>query len=270
MTTDQTPEREIVPTPAAARRHLTCVPDPEANPFSLTAPEGVDQEALEEFVRGVVYSEMQHVLKDVEFRLRQTREERERYQPINLVHDDPEDGRVLVRGGVYAEDLRLMKHFLTGYTTTGNGTTTITWAALHIVYNGVDYTITDGSSTDPVAQKYCWWDPTTPTVLQKSQTKPALTIAGSALIFINDAGKVIDVLQDTVASAIRDNSVDRGAVINGEIIAGKLGTDAVVQANLADSAVGNTELANNAITGPKIQPGQVTASKFNVMQHFLY
>lgn len=172
-------------------------------------------------VRQVVYNEMKHFLEDVEFRVKQA-------------YDVASGG---LRSSVYAEDMNLTRHMITGYTVTANTgaagatlTGSIAWASVHVVYNGTDYAMVDGSTG--TTNKYVWFDPTvSTTVLQQSPTKPDLsTKPSAALLFVNNAGTPYDVLASSIPAVLANGTVDAGS----------------------------------------IQPGAVTAPKINTIQHLLY
>lgn len=59
----------------------------------------------------------------------------------------------------------------------------IAWQDVVIVHKNISYTITNGNS-DKV---YVWWDYSTPTVLQESDTQPTLE-DNDAILFINSSG----------------------------------------------------------------------------------
>lgn len=59
----------------------------------------------------------------------------------------------------------------------------IAWTGVTVKYRDVSYSIADGNSN----KLYLWWDFSSPTVLQESDTMPALEDTDS-IIFINDSG----------------------------------------------------------------------------------
>lgn len=271
----------------------------DCNQSPTTAPAPPDPEVFRDLIREVVLAEAGHVLKDVEFRVGQAYEVERRTAA----------GEPAGTGKVYAEDLAVMRHQITGYTVTANSPTAgkIAWASVHVVYNGTDYTITDGN-TD---KKYAWFDATTSTtVLQVSDTKPTLT-GNAALLFINNGGVPLDVLNSSIAGAVMDNAVDSGAlqanavtstaiasnaVVAGKINAGavnnsnifaqnvvntnaiasgavtttELGAGAVTDVKLGDNAVTSAKIGAGAVIAGKIGVGAVTTAKLNVLRHLLY
>src|SRR3954471_8087747 len=107
----------------------------------------MDQSTREE-IKSLLYDELSHFLNDIEFRLAQTYAVTNR-QPM-----------------LYAEDICDNIHRITGYTVTANSPSggSIAWASVHIVYNGVDYTLTNGNT----ALKYTWFDAALSTTVLQS------------------------------------------------------------------------------------------------------
>lgn len=167
-----------------------------------------------EDVRQVVYNEMSHFLSDVEWRVKQAYE--------------------VSKGGlrsVYAEDLNLGKHMITGYTVTANTgaagaplTGSIAWASVNVVYNGTSYVMTDGSTG--TTNKFVWFNPDiSTTVLQQSATKPDLSaLPKAALLFVNNNGVPYDVLAASVPGVLGYNAVDASSVQAGAVTAQKMNT----------------------------------------------
>lgn len=114
----------------------------------------------------------------------------------------------------------------------------VSWAGIKIVYNGTEYTITNGdSSTD----KYVYWQLATPTVLAHSATLPALG---------NDDFLVLTQTSGTYSL------VWNSTVINGN----RITAGSVTASNLAAGTITANEIAANTITGSKILAGTITAS----------
>lgn len=233
------------------------------------------QPLSEEQVREAVVKHADHILRDVEWRYAQARA--------------LEAGMPIGARQATAEDMNNLRHYLTGYTVTNNmnaaGAVTpgsIRWQALHIVYAGVDYTITDGAST----MKYHYFvKPASGTslALTSSDTKPTLG-QDDLLVFINNGGTATVAATDGSASlpgvvadgavdtsALADNAVTGTKVANSGIGAGKLATGAinlatqfgskvVNQAALGDLAVGSGQLAANAVIAGKINAGAINGS----------
>lgn len=257
---------------------------------------------LREQIRQVVLEEAHHVLRDVEWRHAQVLE-RER----TLADKAP-----WMRRKVTAEDFNTSQHILTGYTITNNSPTggSVAWASLHIVYNGVDNTITDGNTN----LKYGYWQLASPTAMQTSNTKPTLG-KDDLLVFVNNAGTAIITALDSnqslpvlVANAAIDSSaLATGAVTSTAIASGAVGTTAIANGavtttqisatagitgtqlsgtagitggqiagttitatNIAAGAVGTTQMASASVTSTILGAGAVTATKLSTLQHVLY
>ena len=218
---------------------------------------------FKEALRAFMHDEFAHFLSDIEFRVKQAYDVERRYQP------DPNAAPVQVGDGkVYAEDLHLTSHMLTGYTVTANtpAAGSISWASVHMVYNGTDYLITDGNT----ANKYVWWDPAiSNTVLQTGNTKPDIK-GQMALVFVNNGGTPYEAINASVAPAVANNAVDSNAIIAGAVgttalatdavTTDKIGANAVTSTEIAGSAVGSTQLASSAVTAGKIATGAINSS----------
>lgn len=200
---------------------------------------------LEKQVTGTIDRVLQdrfaHILEDISFRIGQA------YDVANRV------GAGIGEGKVYAEDLHLPgRALITGYTTTPNtpAAGSFAWADVHMVYNGVDNAVANGST----AMKYVWWSPTTtPLVFQTSATKPNL-LPGEVLVFMNEGGTPRLMLSDTNASMpklLANDAVDTGSII----------ANAVGSTEIADGAIGRGgQLANNVIGAGKVADGAINRS----------
>lgn len=205
--------------------------------------------ALRDEVRNVIQDEFAHVLKDISFRIEQT------YDLLGRV-----DASVPLsegRGKIYAEDLNLLTPMVTGYTLTNNSPVagSIAWVDLHIVYNGVDNTITNGNT----AMKYAWWAPaTSATVLQTGNTKPNL-LPGDVLVFVNNGGVGHLAIGASLPVAVGDNAVDTGAIVANAVTTVGLADNAVTSGQLANGAVTRSaQLGANVVTNTAIADGSVS------------
>jgi len=238
----------------------------------------VSAEQIDECVRNLVHGELSTFLGDVERRLSQTRE----------IERSMVDAGLSVPGltrQVHTEDLNIGKHLIDGYTLTSNSPAagSIAWAGVHVVYNGVDYTAADGNT----ANMYVYFiKPASGTsvTLTSSNTKPTAAVlgVGGALLFKNNGGTPISVLESSIPSVIADGTVDTGAIIsgavgnaqlgsnavdsdklaNGAVIAGKIGTGGVsAAAQFASGVVDTTALGGNAVTTAKIASNAVTSTE---------
>lgn len=155
-----------------------------------------DKEEISELVDSIkagLRSEMSAAIADIERRLAQAREI-ERAIATGVP-----------RESVHAEDLNVGFAMIDGYNLTANSPAagSIAWSSLHVVLLGVDYTIADANT----ALKYAWfvkpgsYTPGTPVSLQTSNTMPTLG-PQDALIFINNGGTPISVLESSVVYAV--------------------------------------------------------------------
>jgi hypothetical protein len=171
------------PTPATEPEPIEVAPDQPGVPLNIV-------ERLLETVRG----DFRAAVADIERRLGQARELES-------------SAMFATARSVHAEDLNIGIPLTDGYNLTSNspGAGSIAWSSLHVVLLGVDYKIADGNT----ALKYTWFvKPASYTsgvsadvVLQASNTMPTLG-PQDALIFINNAGVPISVLESSVAYAV--------------------------------------------------------------------
>jgi hypothetical protein len=191
---------------------LTVVPDepePEPEPEQVYVPEPLPAPVVQP---EVVYQpdqitalreEMNTRLADIEFRLAQEYELKLRNATGQMTK-------------VYAEDISEAKHRITGFTLTSNtpAGTGISWSTVHLVFQGVDYTITDGVS---VTSKYAWfvkpgsYTPGTNFPLTVGNTLPVLGV-NDALVFTNQAGVATSVLTATIAPAVANGTVSSASM----------------------------------------------------------
>jgi len=113
---------------------------------------------------------------------------------------------------VHAEDLNLPFPVTDGYLLTANSPSTgyIAWSSLHVVLEGIDYLIADGNTN----LKYAWFvKPASGTsvTLQTSNTMPTLG-AKDALIFVNNSGVPVSVLESSIAYAVGPGAVNSDAL----------------------------------------------------------
>lgn len=175
--------------------------------------------------------------------------------------------RALAGGGggpVYAADLNLLgRHFLHGFVITNNSPAAgqIAWTDLNLVYKGESHAIANGSAA--TTDKYLWWNPATPTAMQKSATKPILP-EGGVLLFMNEGGTARNMVSDTNASlpkALANDAVDSGAIVSNAVTEAKINGGAVTETKIGGGAVTNAKIGNGAVTDLKIQDNAVTGTK---------
>jgi hypothetical protein len=127
-----------------------------------------------------------------------------------------------------------------GTFTSNTPTDSISWASCKVVYNGVEYTITNG--TCDVGDKHVYWELATPTVFLHSVSLPALTNDGF-LVAYNNSGAHLLVWNSTV--------------INGN----RITTGSITATNMAANSITANAITAGAITAIKIAAGAVTANK---------
>lgn len=201
----------------------------------------MDRDEIIAIVKETMQGEFTAFLRDIEFR-------------VSQAYDVARRGL----GGptrVYAEDLNVGTVALTGYTITNNSPSSgyVSWASLHVVYNGTSNAITDGNTN----LAYAWWDPAvSATALQTSNTKPTLS-AAAALIFVNNGGTATVAVGATMPPAVSNGSIDANAIISGAVGSTALAANAVTAAAIASGAVGASALAASAVTSSAIANGAV-------------
>jgi hypothetical protein len=157
-------------------------------------------------LRALIQQDFNAAVADVERRLAQARE-LERSAAFGTPRQ------------IHAEDLNLSKFMIDGYTLTANSPAngSIAWANLHLVFQGVDYTITAANT----ALKYTYfvkpasYTPGTNHPLVSSNTKPVLG-PNDALVFVNNVvggmSTPISVLETSIPYAIGDGVVSDAEV----------------------------------------------------------
>ena len=226
--------------------------------------------SLDKRVENILKSKLDHYLTDISFRIGQEYELAAR-----------RSGQA--KGTIYAEDLNVKDRvYLTGYTMTNNSPAagSIAWADLHVVVDGVDTLITNGST----ALKYVYFTKTvTPTVLKTSAGKPALA-EGDVLLFINEGGVARNMLSDTngtLPRAVATNAIDTDAIalnavthdqiLDGAVQAGTIAAGAINNGNLFSGAIipganivadsiDSGQIKTNAVTANELAAGSINAT----------
>jgi hypothetical protein len=123
------------------------------------------------------------------------------------------DGGDIYAHSVIASKLSILAHLLVGGTWTDDspGAGSVAWAGFSVEYDGTTYAISD----DNTANKYIWWDKTSPTVFSTSATKPTM-LDEDALICINDGGTHYEAWRST---QIHGSTITTGSVNSDEIAA---------------------------------------------------
>ena len=178
-------------------------------------------------------------------------------------------------GLVGSQQLVIFHHLLDGFTVTDNSPQVgyIAWSNLHIVYKGIDYTITDGNTN----LKFAWWDySVSTTTLQCQDTLPDTT-DDDLIIFLNKNGihatvpttTCIDgsliITESILAGALSANCVTSEKIYAGAVIAEKIATDAVVASKIYAGAITTDKLDAAAITTAKIADLTVTNAKIDTL-----
>lgn len=205
---------------------------------SFGVPEGFDIMGLVESIKAGLRHEMDAAVADMERRYAQARElERSAlYGEARQAH---------------AEDLNLNMALLEGFTLTSNSPTApaIAWASLHVVFQGVDYTISDGNTTN----KFVWfvkpgsYTPGTPMALNTSNTQPTLG-ANDSLLFVNNGGVAVDVTQSNVAYAVGGAVVGTNQLADNAVTAAKTDFYATLSASIT-TAIGKADAAQATADG---------------------
>lgn len=159
-------------------------------------------------IKQIIHEEAGHYLTDIEWRYKQARD------ILNEVGrgNDPEFNRQMT-----AEDMNLLRHEMTGYTVTNNVDNagaalvgSIRWQALHVVYAGFDYLITDGASSLKYHTFVKPGSPVSPVAMVSSNTKPTLG-KDDMLLFINNGGVAVvagSSGQGSLPAAVADGIID--------------------------------------------------------------
>jgi hypothetical protein len=172
---------------------------PTATPFEIpSVPGGFDIMGLVESIKAGLRHEMDAAVADIERRLGQAREI-ERAIATGVPRET-----------IHAEDLNLGFAMIDGYTLTANSPSngSIAWSNLHVVLEGIDYTINAGNT----AQKYVWFIKPASYIVGTDTvtllTGPTIPTLGpkDALIFINNVSggmsTPVSVLESTVVYAV--------------------------------------------------------------------
>lgn len=117
----------------------------------------------------------------------------------------------------------------------------IAWSNVHIVYDGVEYAVADGTTH----KRFVYWLLSSPNVFLASDDMPALS-ADDTIVFLNKGGVAINVLN---ASALEGDLVVPGTVTSSAI---------------ATDAIDSSHIKSNAIVGRHILAGEITADKITV------
>ena len=117
----------------------------------------------------------------------------------------------------------------------------IAWSDVRLVYDGVDYAITNGTTN----KRFVYWLISAPTVFQTADTLPALG-PDDTIVFLNKNGIAINVLNAT--------ALEGDLVVPGTVTSAAIATD----------AIDASHIKSNAIVGRHILAGEITADKLTV------
>lgn len=116
----------------------------------------------------------------------------------------------------------------------------VAWANVKVVYNGTEYSITNGNCL--VTDKHIYWKIATPTVFSGSATMPAMG-NDDFIVAFNDSGTA--------------NMVWNSTVVNGN----RITAGSVTASNLAAHTITANEIAARTITANEIVTGTLTANE---------
>jgi hypothetical protein len=116
----------------------------------------------------------------------------------------------------------------------------VAWANVKVVYNGTEYSITNGNCLVP--DKHIYWKIATPTVFSGSETIPAMG-NDDFIVAFNDSGTA--------------NMVWNSTVVNGN----RITAGSVTASNMAAHTITANEIAARTITANEIVTGTLTANE---------
>jgi hypothetical protein len=144
----------------------------------------------------------------------------------------------------------------------------IAWTSVGIAFDGTVHQVANGSTS----RRFVWWRLAQPTVLQTGDVNPTLA-AGDALVFINDGGVGISVLDSAavhggliVEGTIAARAIAAGAISARHISAGAIEADAIAAyainaEHLTVNAIQAQHITAGAIEADAIAAGAITADK---------
>ena len=136
-------------------------------------------------------------------------------------------------------------------------TGSISWSGVHIVFDGSDNAIVDGSTSDT----YVYWLSASPTQLFSSNDYPTLG-EDDAIVFINRRGVGVSVLDSSTTDGglVVPGTITSVAIAAGAITADHISAEAVESKHIASEAIEAEHIAANAITSDKILVNSVEAA----------
>ncbi len=127
----------------------------------------------------------------------------------------------------------------------------IAWSGVHLVYEGVDYSIAN-ASTD---KKFVYWLKAQPGTFQVSDTYPAIS-ADDCIVFLNKGGVPISVLTAT--------ATDGDLVVPGTITSSAIATEAIDATHIKSDAIIARHILAGAITAEKLSVNELSAISANM------
>lgn len=136
-------------------------------------------------------------------------------------------------------------------------TGSISWSGVHIVFDGSDNAIVDGSTSDT----YVYWLSASPTQLFSSNDYPTLG-EDDAIVFINRRGVGVSVLDSSTTDGglVVPGTITSAAIAAGAITADHISAESIESKHIASEAVEAEHIAANAITSDKILVNSIEAT----------
>lgn len=236
-------------------------------------------------IKNLMKGEFDHYLTDIEFRVKQAYEVSRRPLDGRVMSDSDIEhysqySPVMTSGQVYAEDINSSAHLITGYTVTANSPAAgqIAWTSVHIVYNGIDYAITDGNASVTDYYMYLAIAGATGTAPNKTATMSKSPVAtkpvlgtGDTIVFLNQAGTPVSMLEQNLPRVVADGAVDTGALQGQAVTGAKIFNNTITAAQISNTAnILGGSIKSGDISSTQLGIGAVTASRLNILEHVIY
>lgn len=137
----------------------------------------------------------------------------------------------------------------------------IAWSGVHIVYDGVDYPVTDGSTN----KRFIFWQKASGGALQVSDTYPSLTI-DDAIVFLNKGGVPISVLNasSTEGDLVVPGTITSRAIATETIVADNIKTDAIIARHVLAGSIIAEKLSVQELSAISANLGTMTAGNITL------
>lgn len=137
----------------------------------------------------------------------------------------------------------------------------ISWSDVHIVYDGVDYPVADGSTN----QRFAYWEKANPGAFGFSDTYPPLT-QDDCIVFLNKGGVPISVLtaSSTEGDLVVPGTITSAAIATEAIDAQHIKTDAIIARHILAGSIVAEKLAVDELSAISANLGTVTAGNFTL------